>query len=80
MKTTNKELSEVKVHEGQGIDKEDVIMISFVSLLVGFILGATVIILKTQPMVAPTPAPMVGPQESGKSASGDYEEEILLLK
>jgi len=57
-------------------------MISFVSLLVGFILGATVAILKTQPVVAPTPAPMVGPtvKESGKNITADYEREIRAAK
>jgi len=49
-----------------GVSKGNVILIGFVCLLVGFILGATVVILTTQPMVAPTPAPMVGPaKESG---------------
>ena len=76
MKTT-KEPSKAEVYKDDGISKGTVIMISFVSLLVGFILGATVAILKTQPMVAPTPAAMVGPEESGNSTSADYEEEIL---
>ena len=44
-----------------GVSKGNMILIGFVCLLVGFILGATVVILTTQPMVAPTPAPMVGP-------------------
>ena len=57
---TNKEPSKVDVlKKDEGISKGTLIMISFVSLLVGFILGATVAILKTQPRVAPTPAPMV---------------------
>jgi hypothetical protein len=75
---TNKELSKVEIHKDEGINKGTVIMISFVSLLVGFILGATVAIIKIQPMVAPTPAPMVGPtvKESGKKATVDYEKEI----
>jgi cytochrome c-type biogenesis protein CcmH/NrfG len=58
-------------------------MISFVSLLVGFILGAIVAILKTQPMVAPTPAPMAGPtvKESGKNIiTANYEGEIRAAK
>jgi len=81
MKTT-KEPSKVEIHKDGGVSKRDVIMISFVSLLVGFILGATVAILKTQPMVAPTPAPMVGPtvKESGKNITVDYEGEIQLSK
>ena len=62
-----------------GVSKNKVILIAFVCLLVGFILGATVAILKTQPMVAPAPASMVGPtvQESGKNITGDHEGEIL---
>jgi hypothetical protein len=82
MKTT-KEPSKVEIHKDGGVSKGDVIMISFVSLLVGFILGAIVAILKTQPMVAPTPAPMVGPtvKESGKNIiTADYEEEIQLSR
>src|SRR4030042_580687 len=82
MKTT-KEPSRVEVHKDEGISKGTVIMISFVSLLVGFILGATVAILKTQPMVAPTPAAMVGPtvEEFGKNIiMADYEGEIRAAK
>jgi hypothetical protein len=77
MKTT-KEPSEVEIHEDGGVGTGTVIMISFVSLLVGFILGATVAILKIQPMVTPTPALMVGPtvKESGKNVTVDYEKEI----
>jgi tetratricopeptide (TPR) repeat protein len=65
-----------------GVSRTNVILIAFVCLLVGFILGATVAILKTQPMVAPTPAPMVGPtvKESGKNITADYEEEIRAAK
>jgi cytochrome c-type biogenesis protein CcmH/NrfG len=78
---TNKEPPKVEVlKKDEGISKGTLIMISFVSLLVGFILGATVVILKTQPRVAPTPAPMVGPKQSGKSTSADYEEEIRAAK
>jgi len=75
MKTND--LSKTEIHNGGGC-KETLIMISFVSLLVGFILGATVAILKTQPSVAPTPAPMVGPtvKESEKDIAADYEKEI----
>jgi hypothetical protein len=77
MKTTEGP-SKVEVHKDEGINKGTVIMISFVSLLVGFIIGATVAILKTQPGVAPIPAAMVGPtvEESGKDVTADYEEEI----
>lgn len=66
----------------RGVSKQNVILIAAVSLLVGFILGATVAILKTQPRVAPTPASMVGPtvQESGKNITADYEEDIRLAK
>jgi len=41
-----------------------------------------VAILKTQPRVAPTPAPMVDPtvKESGKNITADYEEEIRAAK
>ena len=67
----------------RGVSKGNVILIGFVCLVVGFILGAIVAILKTQPMVAPTPAPMVGPtvKESGKNIiTADYEGEIQLSK
>ena len=65
-----------------GVSKQNVILIAAVSLLVGFIVGATVAILKTQPMVAPTPASMVGPtvQESGKNITADYEDDIRSAK
>jgi cytochrome c-type biogenesis protein CcmH/NrfG len=82
MKTT-KEPSKVEIHKDEGVSKGTVIMISFVSLLVGLILGATVAILKTQPVIAPTPAPMVGPtvKESGKNIiTADYEGEIRAAK
>ena len=77
-----KALSKTEVCEGGGVSKGNVILIAFVCLLVGFILGATVAILKTQPMVVPTPAPMVGPtvKESGKNITADYEEEIRAAK
>jgi tetratricopeptide (TPR) repeat protein len=90
MKKKNKAVSQPEIpvksepstiHEG--VSKNKVILIAFVCLLVGFILGATAAILKTQPMVVPTPAPMVGPtvKESGKNRSAaDYEEEIQLSK
>jgi hypothetical protein len=55
----NKELSKPEIQGSSGVSIGNVIFIAFVCLLVGFILGATVVILKTQPMVAPTPAPMV---------------------
>ena len=76
---TIKEPSKVEIHKDGGASKETVIIISLVSLLVGFILGATVAILKIQPMVAPTPAPMVEPtvEEPGKNTTVDCEEEIL---
>ena len=79
----DKGLCKAEVCEGGGVSKGNVILIAFVCLLVGFILGATVAILKTQPRVAPTPAPMVGPtvKESGKNRSAtDYQEEIQLSK
>jgi len=65
-----------------GVSKQNVILIAAVSLLVGFILGAIVAILKTQPMVAPTPASMVGPtvKEPGKNMTADYEEDIRLAR
>jgi cytochrome c-type biogenesis protein CcmH/NrfG len=67
-----------------GVSKEKVILIAVVSLLVGFILGATVAILKTsrQLMVAPTAQPMVAPtaKESEKNTSVNYEEEIRQAK
>ena len=73
---TNKEPSKVEVlKKDEGISKGTLIMISFVSLLVGFILGATVAILKTQPMVGPTV------KESGKNIKmADYEGEIRAAK
>ena len=79
----DKGLCKAEVCEGGGVSKGNVILIAFVCLLVGFILGATAAILKTQPMVVPTPAPMVGRtvKESGKNRSAaDYEEEIQLSK
>jgi hypothetical protein len=77
----DKGLSKAEVCEGGGVSKGNVILIAFVCLLVGVILGATVAILKTRPMVAPTPAPMVEPtgKESGKKTI-DYEEEIGAAK
>ncbi|MGQ9510261.1 MAG: tetratricopeptide repeat protein, partial [Thermodesulfobacteriota bacterium] len=65
-----------------GVSKQNVILIAAVSLLVGFIVGATVAILKTQPRVAPTPASMVDPtvQGSGKNITAEYEEDIQLAK
>jgi cytochrome c-type biogenesis protein CcmH/NrfG len=65
----------------RGVSKQNVILIAAVSLLIGFIVGATVAILKTQPMVAPTPAPMVDPtvKESEKNKA-DYEEDIRIAK
>jgi cytochrome c-type biogenesis protein CcmH/NrfG len=59
-----------------GVSKNKVILIAFVSLLVGFILGATVAILKTtkgNKIARPS-------EESQKEASVDREEEIKLLK
>jgi len=78
----DKGLSKAEICEGGGVSKGNVILIAFVCLLVGFILGATVAILKTQPRVAPTPAPMVDPtvKESGKNITADYEEEIRAAK
>lgn len=78
----DKGLCKAEVCEGGGVSKGNVILIAFVCLLVGFILGATVAILKTQPMVAPTPAPLVDPTggESGKNITADYEGEIQLSK
>jgi len=79
----DKGLCKAEVCEGGGVSKGNVILIAFVCLLVGFILGATVAILKTQPMVAPTPAPMVGPtvKEFGKNIiMADYEGEIRAAK
>jgi len=79
---TNKEPSKVEIHKDGGVSKGTLIMISFVSLLVGFILGATVAILKTRPSLAASPAPMVSPtvEESGKNVTADYEEDIQLTK
>ena len=76
---TAKEPAKVEIHKDGGVSKETVIIISFVSLLVGFILGATVAIVRIQPMVPPTPAQMVGPtgKESGKNITVDHEGEIL---
>jgi len=67
----------------RGVSRGNVMLIAFVCLLVGFILGATVAILKTsrQPMVAPTAAsmePSVG--GPGKNTTVDYEGEIQLSK
>lgn len=65
----------------RGVSKGNVILIGFVCLVVGFILGAIVAILKTQPMVAPTAASM-GPTVGGpeKNTTVDYEGEIQLSK
>jgi hypothetical protein len=70
--------SEVEIHEDGGVSTGALIMISFVCLLVGFIFGATVAILKIQPMVTPTPAPMVGHtgKEPEKNMTADHEREI----
>ncbi len=67
----------------RGVSRGNVILIAFVCLLVGFILGAAAAILKTsrQPMVAPTAAstgPTVG--GPGKNITVDYEGEIQLSK
>ena len=58
-----------------GVSKENVILIAFVCLLVGFILGATVAILKTSrnPKVASTGSP-------NEESSVNHEEEIRLSK
>jgi cytochrome c-type biogenesis protein CcmH/NrfG len=59
-----------------GVSKNKVILIVFVSLLIGFILGATVAILKTtkgNKIARPS-------EESQREASIDREEEIKLLK
>lgn len=66
----------------RGVSKQNVILISAVSVLVGFILGATVAILRMEPRRAPTPASMAGPadQESEKNITADYDEEIRLAK
>jgi len=80
--------SEIRLKSGsdnahRGISRGNMILIAFVCLLVGFILGAAVAILKTssQPMVAPTAASM-GPTTGGpgKNITVDYEEEIRLSK
>ena len=73
--------SELQTLRG-GVSRQSVILIAAASLLVGFILGAIVAILKTQPMVAPTPAAMVGSarKESGKNITDNYEEDIRLAK
>ncbi len=72
-----KELKPIKA----GVSKQNVILISAVSLLIGFILGAVVAILKTQPMVAPTPASMVSPAPEGSEKNrAEYEEEIRTAK
>jgi cytochrome c-type biogenesis protein CcmH/NrfG len=65
----------------RGVNKQHVILIAAVSLLIGFILGAVVAILKIQPMVSPTPPSMVGStvRESEKNKA-DYEEDIRLAK
>jgi len=67
----------------RGVSRGNVILIAFVCLLVGFILGAAVAILKTsnQPMVAPTAASM-GPTVGGpeKNTTVDYEGEIQLSR
>ncbi len=78
----DKGLCKAEVCEGGGVSKGNVILIAFVCLLVGFILGATVAIFKTQRMVAPTPASMLGPTggESGKNITVDYEGEIRQAK
>jgi len=63
------------------VSKQNVILISAVSLLIGFILGAVVAILKIQPMVSPTQPSMIGSTvgESEKNKF-NYEEEIRLAK
>jgi len=73
--------SEAQIIRG-GVSKQNVILISAVSLLIGFILGAVVAILKIQPMVEPKPASMVDPSvnESGKNITFSYEEDIRLAK
>ena len=60
----------------RGVSKGNVILIGFVCLLVGFILGATVAILKTAKANK-----IAGPsEESQRGASVDREGEIKLLK
>jgi hypothetical protein len=79
MKTT-KEPSKIEIHRDGRISKGDVIVIAFVWLLVGFMIGATVVILRTskQLMVAPTAEPMVAPntKESERNRLNDCEEEV----
>ena len=60
----------------RGVSKGNVILIAVVCLFVGFILGATVAILKTnrEPKVA------ISAGKSEKNRPGDYEEEIQLSK
>ncbi|MGQ9648034.1 MAG: tetratricopeptide repeat protein [Thermodesulfobacteriota bacterium] len=66
----------------RGVSKQNVILITVVSFLIGFIVGATVAILKTQPMVKPISSSMTGStgEESGKNITTNYEEEIRLSK
>ena len=60
----------------RGVSRNKVILIAFVSLLIGFILGATVAILKTT-----KGNKIAGPsEESQREASVNREEEIRLLK
>jgi len=60
----------------RGVNKSNVILIGFICLLVGFILGAAVAILKTnwEPKVA------ISAEEPERNRSGDYEGEIQLSK
>jgi len=64
------------------VSKQNVILISAVSFLIGFILGAIVAILKIQPMVEPKPASMIdlSVKESGGNITFSYEEDIRLAK
>jgi cytochrome c-type biogenesis protein CcmH/NrfG len=60
----------------RGVSKGNVILIGFVCLLVGFILGATVAILKT----SKEPKLETSAEEPKQSRSADNEEEIRLSK
>ena len=79
----NKEISksQIRLKSGSdnirgGVNNGNVILIAVVCLFVGFILGATVAILKTnrEPKVA------ISTAESAKNRPGDYEEEIQLSR
>lgn len=59
-----------------GVSKQNVILIAAISVLFGFIGGATVAILKTQPKVAPTTSSMVG----STVQEYNHEEDIRLAK